>query len=268
MNEKARVAAVWLAVGVVGVGVLIGRHHERRSEPYASGNSLRAYADSFRAGWPDESGPARAVALPGGGTSDGDRCGEAGFHHFSVPASSGVGYGPDGAPPPGPQLVLGAYGFGQTSADDGHFTFTLDLAAVGATDPVDLAPPLGPQGVSVEIEGPDGLVGGAYGLPVVYDGPRGPGGGIRIGPRTGVSADVTLPVLALCPGHGGFEVSEKLNMPIDEHNTIIGQPPYTLTVSVSDPEIGRLRRSVHSPVPGDVLSADNRMPANPASGIR
>lgn len=50
---------------------------------------------------------------------------------------------------------------------------------------VDLAPPLGPKGVSVEIEGPDGLVGGAYGLPVAYDGPRGPGGRIRIEPAVG-----------------------------------------------------------------------------------
>ncbi|MET8788130.1 hypothetical protein [Streptomyces sp. NPDC004589] len=43
-------------------------------------------------------------------------------------------------------------------------------------------------------------------------------------------------------------------------NTITGQPPYTLTVSVSDPGIGELRTTVHSAISGDLLSADNLVP--------
>ncbi|MFD0344967.1 hypothetical protein ACFQ0M_00565 [Kitasatospora aburaviensis] len=48
--------------------------------------------------------------------------------------------------------------------------------------------------------------------------------------------------------------------PTDSHNTITGQPPYRLTVSISDPAIGALRRQVGSTVPGDVLATDNRTP--------
>ncbi|MFG2882229.1 hypothetical protein ACGFYV_07890 [Streptomyces sp. NPDC048297] len=35
-----------------------------------------------------ESGPARVVALPGGGFSDGDECGSRGYHYFPLPATA------------------------------------------------------------------------------------------------------------------------------------------------------------------------------------
>ncbi|MCE0447521.1 hypothetical protein LT493_35380 [Streptomyces tricolor] len=39
-------------------------------------------------GGPEETGPARAVGLPGGGVSAGDHCGEKGYHHFPLPAAA------------------------------------------------------------------------------------------------------------------------------------------------------------------------------------
>ncbi|MFJ9455298.1 hypothetical protein ACIRST_09490 [Kitasatospora sp. NPDC101447] len=209
--------------------------------------------------------PTADVALPGGGVSDGTRCGTKGFHHFDpAPASFTFAGGsqPD-APPPGPQLVLGSYGFSRTSAKDpGQFTIGL-LLGPGARDrALDLSAPLGSQGVAVEIEGPDGLVGGAHGLPITRDDdtPSAAGGTVHVGPEGGASVQLTLPAGALCPGFDGFAVQQRLMSPTDSHNTIIGQPPYRLTVSVSDPAIGALRRQVGSTVPGDVLATDNRMP--------
>ncbi|WBP91312.1 hypothetical protein [Kitasatospora cathayae] len=116
--------------------------------------------------------PAADVALPGGGVSDGTRCGTKGFHHFKpAPASFTFAAGPQSdAPPPGPQLVLSSYGFSRTSQKDpGHFTIGLGLGpGPGAGDrALDLSAPLGPQGVAVEIEGSDGLVAGAHGLPLI-----------------------------------------------------------------------------------------------------
>ncbi|MFF2149238.1 hypothetical protein [Kitasatospora sp. NPDC058190] len=71
---------------------------------------------------------------------------------------------------------------------------------------------------------------------------------------------MTLPSEALCPGFDGFAVQQRLMAPTDSNNTITGQPPYRLTVSISDPAIGALRRQTGSPVPGDVLATDNRTP--------
>lgn len=53
--------------------------------------------------------------------------------------------------------------------------------------------------------------------------------------------------------------------PIDSSNTTIGDPPYRLTVSISDPAVGALRRASGSPLSGDFLSADNRI--DPAHGF-
>ncbi|MGW2253224.1 SCO2583/SCO2584 N-terminal domain-containing protein [Kitasatospora sp. NPDC001660] len=209
--------------------------------------------------------PTADVALPGGGVSDGTRCGTKGFHHFEpAPASFTFAAGPQSdAPPPGPQLVLGSYGFSRTSAKDpGHFTIGLGLGPGAGDRALDLSAPLGPQGVAVEIEGPDGLVGGAHGLPLTHDddAPSDAGGTVHVGPENGASVEVTLPVEALCPGFDGFAVQQRLAAPTDSHNTITGQPPYRLTVSISDPAIGALRRQVGSTVPGDVLATDNRIP--------
>ncbi|MFF4815509.1 hypothetical protein ACFY2K_13090 [Kitasatospora sp. NPDC001309] len=208
--------------------------------------------------------PTADVALPGGGVSDGARCGTRGFHHFEpAPASFTFAGPPADTPPPGPQLVLSSYGFSRDSAQDpGHFTIDLGLAPGPGGRALDLSAPLGPQGVAVEIEGPDGLVGGAHGLPLTRgddDAPAGPGGSVHVGPEGGASARVTLPPEALCPGFDGFAVQQRLVAPTDAHNTVTGRPPYRLTVSISDPAIGALRRQVGSTVPGDVLATDNRL---------
>lgn len=245
MSEKVRDAVPWLAALVI-VGVACQQQWLGLSVP----------------GWPGpESGPAKDVALAGGGMSDGDHCGVKGFHHFALPpATAGQGSVGQDSPSPGPQLVLGSYGYQRWANDPGYLTIDL-LVGPGGKGTMDLSSPLGPQGVAVEIEGPDGLVGGAYGLPVKLDDPkaRSTDGRIHVG-TGGESAEVTVPVRALCPGYNGEDVQQGLLDPIDSHNTITGPPPYTLTVSVSDPAIGGLRRSIGSPVAGDVLSADNTDP--------
>ena len=224
------------------------------------GDALDFGGRSSRSGTAD-SRPAADVALPGGGTSDGGRCGAEGFHHFTPPAASPVSGAPDGQP--GPQLALGGYGFMKTSAaDPGHFTIGL-LLAPGRHGPMDLSAPLG---VAVEIEGTDGLVGGAYNLPVTFDDTalHTADGRIRTDPEGGTTAEVTLPAAALCPGFDGLAVQQHLAPPADSRNTITGQPRYTLTVSISDPAIGALRQASGSTVRGDVLSADNLMPHDEA----
>lgn len=113
----------------------------------------------------------------------------------------------------------------------------------------------------MEIEGPEGIVGGAYGLPITPfdDGARSLDGKIRIMPDSGGSAVVTLLAQALCPGYDGFVLQQMLGVPIDSSNTIIGEPPYRLTVSISGPAVGALRHASGSPLTGDVLSADHRI---------
>ncbi|MFE0460692.1 hypothetical protein ACFW1A_15735 [Kitasatospora sp. NPDC058965] len=230
------------------------------------GNSPRDILPSHAPGSPR---PSTDTALSGGGTSDGSKCGVHGFHHFTPTATSApagpapVAFadGQSGTPLPGPQLALSSYGFSQEPPDPGHFTIDLMLGP-GAHRSLDLSPPLGPQGVAVEIEGPDGLVGGAYGLPVTLaDGTaRTPQGKISIGEPDGAIVEVTLPAQALCPGIDALAVQQRLSPPIDSNNTITGPPPYTLTVSLADPAIGALRRATGSPLQGDVLSATNGLP--------
>jgi len=242
VNERLRDAVPWLVL-VVCLGGLVAYQPSERTPP-----SPRSVPR----------GGAKDVALPGGGTSEGSRCGSKGFHHFELPPTVGR---PDTATP-GPQLVLGAYGFGKRAGDDpGRFTIGLNLGP-GPGGPFDLLPPLGPDGVAVEIEGPDGLVLAVHGLPVTQDDDRahGPDGSVRVGAEGGLSVEVTIPAEALCPGYEGSAVQRKLVSPIDSHNTITGQPPYTLTVSVSDPAIGARRKAVAAPVTGDVLVADNLVP--------
>ncbi|WP_052682138.1 hypothetical protein [Saccharothrix sp. ST-888] len=115
--------------------------------------------------------------------------------------------------------------------------------------------------MAVEIEGPDGLVGGAYDLPVkLGDGTAHTAQGkISIGSPDGATAEVTLPAQALCPGIDALAVQQRLSPPIDSTNTITGPAPYTLTVSLADPAVGALRRATGSPLQGDVLSATNQL---------
>ncbi|MFF8473158.1 hypothetical protein [Streptomyces sp. NPDC015414] len=210
-------------------------------------------------------GPAKAVALPGGGVSAGDRCGTEGYHRFRLPADA-VTPPPRNESPPAPWAVLGAYGFEQGPRTPARFTINLRFGP-GGKRPLELSRTLG-AGVAVEIEGPDGLVGGAHGLPVTWHEPTatGPGHRVRVGARGQGSVEVVLPVRALCPGQEGAEVMKRLQAPIDSHNTITGQPPYTLTVSFSDPGVGKLRASLGSPHRGDVLAAGNLVPLDPETG--
>ncbi|MGV9756518.1 hypothetical protein ACWDUC_11980 [Streptomyces tricolor] len=204
-------------------------------------------------GGPEETGPARAVGLPGGGVSAGDHCGEKGYHHFPLPAAA-TSPAPRPADPraPGPRLALGSYGYEKLSArTPGRFTVSL-LFAPGAKGAPKPSRTLGGEGVAVEIEGPHGLVAGAHGLPVTWASPARPddAGQTPLDPGGGAAAEVSLPLAALCPGHDPETVMERLLAPIDSSNTITGQPAYTLTVSLRGPD-------------GDLLSAGNLVPLDP-----
>ncbi|WP_229896057.1 hypothetical protein [Streptomyces cinerochromogenes] len=191
-----------------------------------------------------ESGPARAVALPGGGVSAGRHCGAAGYHYFPLPASASLP--PPAEPPPGPQLVLGSYGYERLSRRaPGRLTVSLLLAPSPKGSPRMSRLPAG-EGVAVEIEGPDGLVGGAHDLPVTWTSSAGYG-----------RAELSLPPEALCPGQDARTVANRLSAPIDSSNTVTGQPPYTLTVSVRDRDLGLL--SANNLLP---LDAPGRAPRN------
>ncbi|MDH6121415.1 hypothetical protein ABH930_006922 [Kitasatospora sp. GAS204A] len=253
--------AVAVAATVVAIGIGPG------SGLLSLGDSPQDVLPSHAPGSPR---PSTDVALSGGGTSDGSKCGMRGFHRFAQtvtsapagPAAIAFVDGRSDTPPAGPQLALGSYGFSQDSpGDPGHFTIDL-LLGPGASRSLELSPPLGPQGVAVEIEGPDGLVGGAYDLPVkLGDGTaHTPQGKINIGSPDGATAEVTLPAQALCPGIDALAVQQRLSPPIDSTNTITGPAPYTLTVSLADPAVGALRRATRSPLQGDVLSATNQLP--------
>jgi hypothetical protein len=110
--------------------------------------------------------------------------------------------------------------------------------------------------VAVEIEGPDGLVGGAFDLPVEPGNGTAhtPQGKISIGSQDGAIVKVTLPAQALCPGIDALAVQQRLGPPIDSTNTITGPASYKLTVSLADPAIGALRHATGSPIQGDVLN--------------
>ncbi|MFF7125471.1 hypothetical protein [Streptomyces sp. NPDC008240] len=212
---------------------------------------------------PPASGPAKAVALPGGGTSDGDRCGTKGFHHFPLP-SAASSPAPEATRRPGPQLTLGSYGYAQSGSDNDSFHIGL-LFAEGPKGSLEVSRTLGGEGAAVEIEGPDGLVAGAHGLPVTWNSPGKTGreDKTHIDLTGGGSAEITLPLRALCPGYDGDALWKGLQPPIDSSNTMTGQPAYTLTVSVRDPGIGELRRSIGVPVGGNLLSTNNLVPDGP-----
>ncbi|MEU6588833.1 hypothetical protein ABZ923_06310 [Streptomyces sp. NPDC046881] len=213
----------------------------------------------------EEPGPARAVALPGGGVSDGDHCGARGYHHFPLPAAASVPVPKSADPPSGPRLVLGSYGYVKPSRRaPGRLTVGL-LFAPGEKGSLELSRTLGGEGAAVEIEGPDGLVGGAHGVPVTWDSPAKPGdaGTARIDLTDEGGAELSLPSQALCPGYDAVSVAGHLPPPTDSSNTITGQPPYTLTVSVRDPGVGALRTSLGLPPGGGILSANNLVPDGP-----
>ncbi|MFH8338935.1 hypothetical protein [Streptomyces sp. AM6-12] len=212
------------------------------------------------------SGPARAVTLPGGGTSDGNQCGTRGYHHFPLQASATTAGQPAtgsaasaGSAARGPRLSLGHYGYAEGPDGKGRLLIGLRFTAPGTGQPLHLSRTPGGEGVAVEIEGPDGLVAGAHGLPVAW-----PSAAARSGASVAVSdgsgGEVVLPAQALCPGHDGRSVAKSLVPPTDSAGTVTGRPPYRLVVSLRDPAIGTLRTSLGLPPGGGLLSAENLVP--------
>lgn len=245
MQEKYRDAIPWLVGGVFAVGLL------------QQGNWFGLFDHT--------SGPARDVALAGGGTSDGAECGAKGYHYFALGSVTDTG-GARPDDPGGPQAVLGSYGGGTSATAAAGRDFSLRvtlLLAAGPSGSLDLAAPLGARGVAVEVEGPDGLVAGAHGLPVtIEDAPKTADGRVHVG-AAGLSVEVLLPAEAICPGQDVLTIARKLFAPVDARNTITGQPPYTLAVSLSDPAVAALRHGTG--VDGPVLAANNLMPADVVS---
>lgn len=247
MRERVRNALPWVAAGLVATGLV---YHREFQGPHTLDPSAAA-----------ASGPARDVALPGGGVSDGSRCGAKAYHYFPVSTVTDSGGMLPGTPA-GPAMVLGAYGAEQGAHSPGTLTISFQLATGSTARSLDLSAPLGAQGVAVEIEGPDGLVGGAHNLPFTLDDPsaRTQSGKVRVGIPGGVGVELRLPAAILCPGQDVTSVVRGLMAPVDSTGTITGQPRYTLTVSVSDPAVTELRRALGSTAAGPVLAANNLNP--------
>ncbi|KDN80797.1 hypothetical protein [Kitasatospora cheerisanensis] len=208
------------------------------------------------AGGPGRPSPSVDRALPGGGTSAGSRCGTHGYHRFpAAPASLSV----DGSS--GPALLLAAHGHRDLDAGRaGEFTFDLRIGP-GSGAPLALSAPLGPDGVAVEIEGPDGLLAGAYGLAATVEGaPHTPDGRGWLVSSAGAVAHVVLPAAALCPGVDAQALAAGLGPRTDGHNVLTGPAPYTVTVSLADPEVAELRRSLGVQPQGEVLAVTNQVP--------
>ncbi|OIK25966.1 hypothetical protein VT52_019385 [Streptomyces malaysiense] len=236
-------AAPWTAVAVVAVfgAFQMGLIPRSSSTSPASGPTA---------------GPAKAVSLPGGGFSDGDRCGTRDYHHFPLPP--GAESPEPSATDSGPRMVLGSHGYEKLSSrDPGHLTVGLRFDP-GRKKLLELSRTLGGQGVAVEIEGPQGLVGGAHGLPVSWSSDVKDGAFVKVSGRTG--GEITLPPQALCPGYDARSVAEALRPPTDSHDTITGQPRYRLVVSLRDPAVGTLRTALGLPAQDSLLSANNLVP--------
>ncbi|MFF6804199.1 hypothetical protein [Streptomyces sp. NPDC012616] len=105
-----------------------------------------------------------------------------------------------------------------------------------------LSSPLGTDGPSVEIQGSDGVVVAAHGLPIkafsgLVDGKP------QVGPSAPFSYEVVVPSAAACPGHS---LAEAMGDTSAQH-----AGSSTLTVTVSDPAVAR-HRAAHG---GDASSA-------------
>ncbi|RAJ46955.1 hypothetical protein K353_00156 [Kitasatospora sp. SolWspMP-SS2h] len=203
--------------------------------------------------------PTADQALPGGGTFAGSKCGQHGYHHFPTTADA-LPAGESAGKPTGPWLRFTSYGYQRPDADrPGEFVFDLELGS-GSDAPLALAAPLGSAGVAVEIEGPNGVVAAAHGLPTTVDGaahtPDGRGWLITDG---GATAHVVLPAAALCPGVDAPALAAGLTPRTDADQNVTGPAPYTLTLSAADPEIAELRRPLGTRSGGEVLVATNQL---------
>ncbi|MGW4650200.1 SCO2583/SCO2584 N-terminal domain-containing protein [Kitasatospora sp. NPDC004289] len=228
--------ALWVLCGLLLLAVAVG---------YSD------FSPAHRGGRPIHNpvvGSTTDLALPGGGTSMGSACGAKGRHRHALPPFEPVGR------IKGPQLVLTSYGSQRLSGDDPG-AFEIDLAVAPGLVPLTLPASLGAEGVTVEIEGPDGLVAGGHHLPVtlVEGTTRTPDGGLA----APLGGTVRLDALALCPGQDLSRIGRGLSSPIDGHNTITGPPPYVLTLSFSHPAVATARAAAGSALRSDVLAADN-----------
>ena len=262
MNQQVSRVVPWIVGAAVGVLLVLSWSW---GSPAQARRGALGEPDGLPPG-PMGTGSLHSVPLPGGGMSDGDHCGAKGYHFFPVPPGAHAAAAAElsGRQVPGPQLALLSYGSeyglaGESGPYRHQWTFSISFGlGPGTSQPFSLEQPIGAQGVAVEIEGPHGLVAGAHGLPVSLHGAT-TDPDHRLAVRSGdqVTADLTLPLAAVCPGIDAGKVDKGLSGPIDAHNTVIGQPPYRLFVSISDPSISALRAAAHAPVAGDVLTGDN-----------
>lgn len=152
-----------------------------------------------------------------------------------------------------PQMVVLAYGYSSEGASDpGRITISLSIAA-GSRTPLVLGNPLGGRGPSVEIQGPDGMVAAAYGMPVELESEP-PGGALEAGSAP-LNFEVVIPAAAMCPGHSLRDAVK--------YSTAPGEGTPTLTVGVRDPAIGR-HRAAH----GLDASSDLLVVAWPPKAVR
>ncbi|WP_063830753.1 hypothetical protein [Kitasatospora phosalacinea] len=210
--------------------------------------------------------PAGDRTLPGGGTFAGSECGQHGYHRFPAAADP-----LPGGESTGPWLRFDSYGYRPAEAglpdQPGEFAFDLRLGS-GSDVALALAAPLGGSGVAVEIEGPDGVVAAAYGLPATVRGAdHTPDGQGWLVTEDGASAHVVLPAAALCPGVDAQALAAGLMPRTDGGNTVTGPAPYTLTVSVADSEVAEVRRTAGSKLHGEVLATTNQPPQQTAKPV-
>ncbi|BAJ33053.1 MULTISPECIES: hypothetical protein [Kitasatospora] len=207
-------------------------------------------------------------ALPGGGTFAGSECGQHGYHHFPnpldtlpgdtppgpwlgfAPNASRSGASPSGASPSGASSPL-------RTSPSGGLLLDLELGS-GSSAPLALPAPLGSAGIAVEIEGPNGVVAAAHGLPATVSGAaHTPDGTGWLVAENGTTAHLELPAVALCPGVDAAALAVGTAPRVNADGTVPGPPAYTLTVSVADPEIAELRRTLGTRLHGEVLAVTN-----------
>ncbi|MGW0576252.1 hypothetical protein ACWD25_09830 [Streptomyces sp. NPDC002920] len=171
---------------------------------------------------------ARDIPLKGGGTAALTLCGKKDLYHFTGPRPS--------EDAKVPQMVVKSYSYlSNGTADPGRITIYLSIASASKRG-LTLGSPLGAEGPSVEVRGPDGVQIAAYGLPVKIHSRYTDGQPLEVGPTAFLDFEVVVPSAAVCPGHTLSEVKEKSNR--------TGEASSTLAVTISDPAIARHRAAL------------------------
>lgn len=194
----------------------------------------------------DVSGTPQDSQLSGGGTAASSLCGQHDGHHFSGPRP------PEDSTTP--QMAIRSFGYFRSGASDpGRITIRLSIAA-GSEQPLTLSKPLGTEGPSVEIEGPDGVEVAAYGLPVKVTSDT--GGGHPVAGSLPLEFEIVVPAAATCPGHTLAAAARG--------TTNSGRGTSTVEVTISDPAITRYRIAHGVDNSSDLLIAS--WPLNPDAG--